>query len=49
MAPIKQLTINLVTILIKLMSKRKKENIDMRGGMIELINIEKTKSDDYQP
>ena len=27
-----------MTILIKLMCKRKKEKIDMRGGMIELPN-----------
>ena len=31
------------------MHKRKKEKIDMRGGMIELPNIEKTKWNDYQP
>ena len=35
----KKSTINLVTILIKFMLKRKKEKIDMRWGMIELPNI----------
>ena len=41
MAPTKKSTINLVMILIKLMRKRKKEKIEMRGGMIELHNINK--------
>ena len=29
--------------------QEEKEKIDMRGGMIELPNIEKTKWDNYQP
>ena len=40
----KKWTINLVkTILVKLMIKRQYEEIDMRGGMIDLTNIENTK------
>ena len=42
-APIKKSTINIVTILIILMRNRKKEKIDIIGGVIELLNIEKTK------
>ena len=34
MDPTKKSTINLVLILIKLMRKREKEKIDIRGGMI---------------
>ena len=34
----KKLTINLMTILIKLMRNRKKEKIDIRGGMTDLPN-----------
>ena len=34
----KKLTINLVTILIKLMRNRKKEKTDIRGGMTDLPN-----------
>ena len=42
-SPIKKLTIHLVTILVKLIFKRKKVEIDMRRGMIDLPNVKNTK------